>query len=157
MVIKGNLIKHNLYCIKPAKSLRWFNQIIAMLHLSIRILQCCDSYSFHLTSQCFFYPIQNGFWGWFIKAKYCAFCVDEAFMFCWWFHLAAPMDVLTNLRIGTEHRKLDLEHHQRRSHNVYPDNDNLRWYVAISTTNHLKLQKWDARSKYFQLFILSSE
>ena len=41
-------------------------------------------------------------------------------------HLAAPMDVLTNLRIGTEHRKLDWEHHQRRSHNVYPDNDNLR-------------------------------
>ena len=41
-------------------------------------------------------------------------------------HLAAPMDVLTNLRIGTEHRKLDWEHHQRRRHNVYPDNDNLR-------------------------------
>ena len=38
------------------KALRWFNQIIAMLNLSIRILQCCNSHSFPCTSQCFFIP-----------------------------------------------------------------------------------------------------
>ena len=38
------------------KALRWFNQIIAMLNLSIRILQCCNSHSFPCASQCFFIP-----------------------------------------------------------------------------------------------------
>ena len=42
------------------------------------------------------------------------------------FHLVAPMAVLTNSRIGTEHRKLDWERHQERSHKVYPDNGKLR-------------------------------
>lgn len=50
----GNLIIQKLYLVKPEKSLRWFNQIIAMIHLSIRILQCCDSYSFHLHIAMFF-------------------------------------------------------------------------------------------------------
>ena len=40
---------------------------------------------------------------------------------------------------------------------VYPDNDNERRFVALVTANRLKLQKCDARSKDFQLFILSSE
>ena len=40
---------------------------------------------------------------------------------------------------------------------VYPDNDNERRFVALVTANRLKLQKCDARSKYSQLFILSSE
>ena len=40
---------------------------------------------------------------------------------------------------------------------VYPDNDNERRFVAICTTNHLESQKYDAQSKDFQLFILSSE
>ena len=73
------------------------------------------------------------------------------------FLLAAPMVVLSNSLIGTEHRSWGWEHHQKRSHKVYPDNDNERRFVAISTTNHLELQKCDARSKDFQLFILSSE
>ena len=38
------------------KALRWFNQIIAMLHLSIRILQCCNSHSFPLHIAMFFIP-----------------------------------------------------------------------------------------------------
>jgi hypothetical protein len=73
------------------------------------------------------------------------------------FLLAAPMVVLTNSLIGTEHRSWGWEHHQKRSHKAYPDNDNERRFVAISTTNHLESQKCDARSKDFQLFILSSE
>ena len=40
---------------------------------------------------------------------------------------------------------------------VYPDNDNERRFVALVTANRLKLQKCDAKSKDFQLFILSSE
>lgn len=72
-------------------------------------------------------------------------------------HSVAPMVVLTNSLIGTEHRSWGYEHHQKRSHKVYPENDNLRRFVALITTNRLKLQKCDARSKYFQLFILSSE
>ena len=50
----GNLIIQKLYLVKLEKSLRWFNQIIAMIHLSIRILQCCNSYSFHLHIAMFF-------------------------------------------------------------------------------------------------------
>ena len=73
------------------------------------------------------------------------------------FLLAAPMVVLTNSLIGTEHRSWGWEHHQKRSHKAYPDNDNERRFVAISTTNHLESQKCDARSKDFQLFILSSK
>ena len=73
------------------------------------------------------------------------------------FHSVAPMVVLTNSLIGTEHRSWGWEHHQKRSHKAYPDNDNERRFVAISTTNHLESQKCDARSKDFQLFILSSE
>ena len=46
-------------------------------------------------------------------------------------HLAAPMVVLTNSRIGTEHRSLDWEHHQKRRHKVYPDNDNERRFLAL--------------------------
>jgi len=42
----GNLIKQKLYLVEPEKTLRCFNQTIAMLHLSIRILQCCTSHSF---------------------------------------------------------------------------------------------------------------
>ena len=73
------------------------------------------------------------------------------------FHSVAPMVALTSLRIGTEHRKLDWERHQERNRKVYPDNDNERRSVALITKNRLKLQKCDARSKDFQLFILSSE
>ena len=73
------------------------------------------------------------------------------------FHSVAPMVVLTNLQIGTEHRSRGWEHHQKRSHNVYPDNDNERRFVALVTANRLKLQKCDAKNKDFQLFILSSE
>ena len=69
----------------------------------------------------------------------------------------APMLVLTNSQIGTEHRSWGWEHHQKRSHNVYPDNDNERRFVALVTANRLKLQKCDAKNKDFQLFILSSE
>ena len=47
------------------------------------------------------------------------------------FHLVAPMAVLTNLLIGTEHKRWDWEHHQKRSHKAYPDNDNLRRFVAL--------------------------
>ena len=56
----GNLIKQKLYLIKPEKTLLCFNQTIAMLHLSIRILQCCNSHSFpsHI-SMCFFHPTQK--------------------------------------------------------------------------------------------------
>ena len=60
--------------------------------------------------------------------------------------MAAP----TNLQIGTEHRSRGWEHHQKRSHNVYPDNDNERRFVALVTANQLKLQKYDVRSKDFQ-------
>ena len=73
------------------------------------------------------------------------------------FHSVAPMVVLTSSLIGTEHRSWGWEHHQKRSHNVYPDNDNERRFVALVTANRLKLQKCDAKNKDFQLFILSSE
>lgn len=66
------------------------------------------------------------------------------------FHSVAPMVVLTNSQIGTEHRSLDWERNQKRSHKVYPDNDNERRFVALVTTNRLKLQKYDARNKDFQ-------
>ena len=66
------------------------------------------------------------------------------------FHSVAPMVVRTNSRIGTEHRKLDWERHQERNPNVYPDNDNLRRFVALITTNRLKLQKYYTQNKDFQ-------
>ena len=66
------------------------------------------------------------------------------------FHLAAPMVVLTNLRIGTEHRKQDWEHHQERNHKACPNNDNERWFVALITTNYLNLQKCTTKSEDFQ-------
>lgn len=40
---------------------------------------------------------------------------------------------------------------------VHPDNDNERRFVALVTANRFKLQKCDARSKDFQLFVLPSE
>ena len=43
------------------------------------------------------------------------------------------------------------------NHKVYPDNDKERRFVALITTNRLKLQKCDAQNKDFQLFVLSSE
>ena len=50
----GNLIKQKLCLIDPEKTLLCFNQTIAMLHLSIRILQCCNSHSFFSRiSMCF--------------------------------------------------------------------------------------------------------
>lgn len=44
-----------------------------------------------------------------------------------------------------------------RSHKVYPDKANKRKFVIIDITNHLELQKFDAKSKDFQRFIFSSE
>ena len=46
------------------------------------------------------------------------------------FHSVAPMVVLTNSLIGTEHRSWGWEHHQRKSHKAYLDNDNERRFVA---------------------------
>lgn len=43
------------------------------------------------------------------------------------------------------------------NHKVYPDNDKERRFIALITTNRLKLQKCDAQNKDFQLFVLSSE
>ena len=63
-------------------------------------------------------------------------------------------DQLTNWD-GTQ--KLGLGAPSKRSHKVYPDNDNLRRFVALITTNRLKLQKCDVHNKDFLLFILSSE
>lgn len=63
------------------------------------------------------------------------------------FHSVAPMVALTNLQIGMEHSRWDWEHHQEKRHKAYPDNDNERRFVALITTNRLKLQKCDARIK----------
>lgn len=62
-------------------------------------------------------------------------------------------DQLTNWD-GTQ--KLGLGAPSKRSHKVYPDNDNERRFVALVTANRLKLQECDAKNKDFQLFILSS-
>lgn len=53
-------------------------------------------------------------------------------------------DQLTNWD-GTQ--KFGLGAPPKRSHKVYPDNDNERRFVALITTNRLKLQKCDARIK----------
>ena len=46
----------------------------------------------------------------------------------------APMLVLTNSQIGTEHRSWGQEHHQKRSHKAYPDNDDLQhWLLQIAS------------------------
>ena len=41
-------------------------------------------------------------------------------------------------------QKLGLGAPSKRSHKIYPGNDNERRFIVISTTNHLKLQKCDA-------------
>ena len=46
---------------------------------------------------------------------------------------------------------------KKKRHKAYPDNNNERRFVAISTTNHLESQKCGAKNKDFQRFILSSE
>ena len=61
------------------------------------------------------------------------------------FHSVVPMVVLTNSRIGTEHRKWDWEPHQERSHKVYPDNDNERWFVVLTATNASSKTKCNKR------------
>ena len=40
-------------------------------------------------------------------------------------------------------QKLGLGAPSKRSHKIYPGNDNERWFVESVTTNHLKLQKCD--------------
>ena len=47
------------------------------------------------------------------------------------FRSVAPMSVLTNLQIGTEHKRWGLGAPSKKSHKAYPDNDNLRRFVAL--------------------------
>ena len=50
------------------------------------------------------------------------------------FHSVAPMLVLTKLQIGIVRRSQGQEHHQKRSHKAYPDNDDLQhWLLQIAS------------------------